>query len=502
MSSSKFVGQLKQNNIQINNLKDQFFRTESHMSDHEKRLSDKVDEFMEKQNFELKSHTQNTDNPHHVTKEQIGLGDVDNVQQASKSEFDNHLKDKSNPHGVTKAQIGLSAVTNDVQAKKEDFDKHISDTSNPHKVTAAQVGLDKVDNIKQADYYAFRQHDNNGERHTSKIEKDKWNAGQLFKLTEDNGLAKYLSGVDFNEVTDTGFYYMSGATTTLNAPVNNNGYLLVHNYGTYAYQEYTSYSSSDSTSSGRRKFMRNKVSSSDSWTSWREFESVEGSQSKVNDHANKADIHVTKSDKDKWNGGQMAKLTRDDGKRTQLSSETDVLALSSGFYYASGTLVKNNPVANDISWFNYDVIEGDSGRKSIIASRSHDNTMWIATVHTNGVFKGWKRIITSADFDSAKWLNVTLKNGAIAGTRTPMYAKWGAFLMLRGHVKIDAEIVFGSIPVEYVSSGGSVIPIPLSGAGGTANLIISDNGDLKITYPNPADSSKLSGYYIDTVIGI
>ncbi|WP_042893834.1 BppU family phage baseplate upper protein, partial [Bacillus amyloliquefaciens] len=58
---------------------------------------------------------------------------------AVQANLDAHLEDKDNPHGVTKAQIGLSAVTNDVQAKKADFDKHTSDTSNPHKVTAAQL---------------------------------------------------------------------------------------------------------------------------------------------------------------------------------------------------------------------------------------------------------------------------------------------------------------------------------------------------------------------------
>nr|WP_244251318.1 pyocin knob domain-containing protein [Bacillus amyloliquefaciens] len=129
---------------------------------------------------------------------------------------------------------------------------------------------------------------------------------QLFKLTQDTGAAKYMTGVDFNAVTDTGFYYMSGATAALNAPVNNNGYLLVHNYSTYAYQEYTSYSSNDSTSSGRRKFMRNKVASSDSWTSWRELESVDGAQSKVDAHANRTDIHVVQADKDKWNSPWVA----------------------------------------------------------------------------------------------------------------------------------------------------------------------------------------------------
>ncbi|WP_207195680.1 MULTISPECIES: BppU family phage baseplate upper protein [unclassified Bacillus (in: firmicutes)] len=180
-------------------------------------------------------------------------------------------------------------------------DEHADRMDNPHSVTKDQIGLNNVDNVKQAPLDQFRAHDSNGIRHTSQVEKDKWNGSQLFKLTQDTGAAKYMTGIDFNTVTDTGFYYMSGATTALNAPVNNNGYLLVHNYSTYAYQEYTSYSSNDSTSSGRRKFMRNKVASSDSWTSWRELESVEGAQSKVDAHANRTDIHVVQADKDKWN---------------------------------------------------------------------------------------------------------------------------------------------------------------------------------------------------------
>ncbi|MGG0129389.1 hypothetical protein ABEX97_20650, partial [Bacillus velezensis] len=108
--------------------------------------------------------------------------------------------------------------------------------------------------------------------------------------------------------------------------------------------------------------------------------------------------------------------------------------------------------------------------------------------------KTWNGAVTYA--------NIMLKNGAAAGTRTPMYAKWGSFLILRGHVKTDAEIIFGSIPAAYAPAGGSVITVPLSGTGGTANLIIYDDGDLKIKYPDPADSSKMGGgYYLDVVVG-
>ena len=62
-------------------------------------------------------------NPHQVTKAQVGLGNVTNVLQASKSEFDarvlvvnNHINDKTNPHEVTKKQVGLEFATNESKA--------------------------------------------------------------------------------------------------------------------------------------------------------------------------------------------------------------------------------------------------------------------------------------------------------------------------------------------------------------------------------------------------
>ena len=54
------------------------------------------------------SHRDDKDNPHSVTKAQVGLGNVDNAKQATKSEFDAHVADKNNPHGVTAEQIGAA----------------------------------------------------------------------------------------------------------------------------------------------------------------------------------------------------------------------------------------------------------------------------------------------------------------------------------------------------------------------------------------------------------
>ncbi|MBI0443313.1 DUF2479 domain-containing protein [Bacillus amyloliquefaciens] len=179
---------------------------------------------------------------------------------------------------------------------------------------------------------------------------------------------------------------------------------------------------------------------------WDAKETPSGAQDKVNAHADNEDIHVTKSFKDK------------------------LLELSQQFTTAFKD--KLDELLRQFTAHNY-----NQERHISAAER-----------------KTWN--------GTAAYANIMLKNGAAAGTRTPMYAKWGAFLILRGHVKTDAEIIFGSIPAAYAPAGGSVITVPLSGTGGTANLIIYDNGDLKIKYPDPADSSKMGGgYYLDVVVG-
>ena len=101
---------------------------------------------------DLAAHIQNRKNPHNVTKQQVGLGNVTNVEQASKQDFNNHATNRNNPHSVTKAQVGLGNVTNVEQASKQEFNAHATNRNNPHSVTKSQVGLGNVDNIRQASY--------------------------------------------------------------------------------------------------------------------------------------------------------------------------------------------------------------------------------------------------------------------------------------------------------------------------------------------------------------
>lgn len=128
---------------------------------------------------EFDNHEANTSNPHSVTKSQVGLNNVDNVQQAAKTDFDNlenQLESTSSGNsgahhvgsapisGVSGANVFLQLeslknsidetatgtipdgsledvkLSDDAGNIKSNFSNHESNTSNPHSVTAGQVG--------------------------------------------------------------------------------------------------------------------------------------------------------------------------------------------------------------------------------------------------------------------------------------------------------------------------------------------------------------------------
>ncbi|QTH80269.1 hypothetical protein PA10_00069 [Pseudomonas phage pPa_SNUABM_DT01] len=152
----------------------------------------------------LADHLADKSNPHDVTKAQVGLGLVDNFPTATVGEattgtannrfmtplrvkqlidataqanLNLHMADMNNPHQVTKTQVGLGNVQNyaiATQAEAEAgasaarymtpvrvreaivaiignaFDAHVADKNNPHQTTKAQVGLGNVPNIPVA----------------------------------------------------------------------------------------------------------------------------------------------------------------------------------------------------------------------------------------------------------------------------------------------------------------------------------------------------------------
>ena len=145
----------------------------------------------------MNTHIADTLNPHSVTKAQISLGNVDNTSDMGKpvstaqataiadaksagtvaqTNLNTHTANKSNPHAVTKEQVGLgnvanvsvndqtptytqaSTLTNIVSGEKlsvslgkimraiTNLTSHLSNKDNPHAITKTQVGLGNVDN--------------------------------------------------------------------------------------------------------------------------------------------------------------------------------------------------------------------------------------------------------------------------------------------------------------------------------------------------------------------
>jgi hypothetical protein len=120
------------------------------LEDHKHVTADITDfnaEVQSKTNLLVSDHSSATNNPHNVTKAQVGLDKVENLtpseiisQAGGVSQLDidtvtnslsTHIADSNNPHGVTKSDVGLSNVPN-VDVSVLLFD-HLTD-SNPHNI--------------------------------------------------------------------------------------------------------------------------------------------------------------------------------------------------------------------------------------------------------------------------------------------------------------------------------------------------------------------------------
>ena len=91
---------------------------------------------LEAENEGFLKHISRTDNPHNVTKEQVGLGNVENVRQASKEDFDNHVndavihvtsEDKTNWNSKATQQDIYDAISELDYVSNQNFTDHLSD---------------------------------------------------------------------------------------------------------------------------------------------------------------------------------------------------------------------------------------------------------------------------------------------------------------------------------------------------------------------------------------
>ena len=132
------------------------------------------------------------------------------------------------------------------------------------------------------------------------------------------------------------------------------------------------------------------------------------------------------------------------------------------------------------------------GRRTLFAWRSYDNTLWHATTHTDGVFKGWKRVLTDVDI-SATWNMVTLINGAQQDSTYPFkFSVVNNVIWLRGSFgslpAIGTNIAkFANAPTQLVD-----LVVPTVGSYGTARFAFTTEGYLRYDGVNANDPASVT----------
>lgn len=92
---------------------------------------------------DFSNHTEDFDNPHRVTKSQVGLGNVPNVTT------NNQQPTFSDSTTLTNINSGetLSTILGKIRTVIGRFISHVNSTGNPHNITPEQIGLGNVENI-------------------------------------------------------------------------------------------------------------------------------------------------------------------------------------------------------------------------------------------------------------------------------------------------------------------------------------------------------------------
>ncbi|EWH20562.1 hypothetical protein [Bacillus haynesii] len=533
--------QNKENEIKIENLKGNLSKLEKHTLDTEKEIKGEVEKFSDLVNY----HINNKANPHEVTTEQVTVINDPTPYQDASSPGDSY------PLGISTFHLAGSAVgypskygeclnvkttkyrfaqfffnagnrndpriylrhwypstgwtefitvpsSSDVddalKSAKAYTDAHANDKTNPHSVTKDQIGLGNVVNKEQATKTEFDLHTADLIKHITAEEREKWSAGQLLKITRDDGQPLiYVNATDdFHELLPRykGFVHFSSHANAINSPGGAlRGFWNCNSTGTYG--QIIAFDNSNRT---YRKSITNG-----NWSEWEVLETQSGSQAKVDAHANNKTVHVTAAERTKWNSVQLYKLTQDNGVRVLIPDGTDLLTLPPGFYYGVNNRLLNNPAPDDAGWFNYDIMDGNSGRKTIIATASYHNMMWFATIHTNGDFRGWKKILTSTDLEPT-WTDVPLKNGAKHGDRRVRCATIGGLLLLEGEIIATRGTVFGTLPASYRPSKLRCKIVPIYGTTGVTKLYIETNGNMRLEGQISDKLENITSYGLDEVI--
>ncbi|MGG0944455.1 BppU family phage baseplate upper protein [Bacillus subtilis] len=435
--------------------------------------------------------------------------DLDNVEtkagaqekaDAVQANLDTHTRNKSNPHGVTKSQIGLGNVDNVQQASKQDFDLHVSD---------ATKHISSSERTKWNNGQNFRITAENGTQKYNLTE------GSFYDSLKDVGTVSFYGT---NAVTDNPSSSSLRGLQLVGQPgigigyavdVNGNAWWFYYNSNHTKINWFPAESITGAQSKvdahANRKDNPHAVTKAQ--VGLDKVDNVQqASLAEFNAHNYDAIRHISQNERDKWNGGQLTKITNDDGGVAFAVNEgEDMLQAivnrgrSMGTFYANGKAVNSPSTASTRGFFQMTSQSSDGkGNYGWVYAMDYRNNVFTNYWDGNTVgWQGWKRLTSSADFENVTWQNVTLKNGAANGDRPFQYAKWGKLLLLRGQITAPREVVIGSIPSSMVPSNGAVVLASTIGITGICKLVVFGTGDLKLTGLMSNDNNAVTGYYMD-----
>ncbi|PRS28801.1 MULTISPECIES: BppU family phage baseplate upper protein [Bacillus] len=333
----------------------------------------------------------------------------------------------------------------DIQNRTEDMQGNIDKITKElqEQLDRMKEKLDDLEALetKQGAQDKVNAHANNSEIHVSEAEKNKWNNGQLYRLTQNNGKPIYKGTsetTDYNEITDTGFYliYNKG----LNGPPTvNKSFMIVLSYGSTLLQ--TAYDTN-----GKKSFYR--VRNQDStWTVWMSSLTEEDK--------------ISQSEKDKWNNGQLSKITADNGmplisiKDTSLSILDEVInnGLGQGTFYAiAGS--KDLPNHRSFRGF-FHMTDTTNGKASFgwVYATDYANNIYTNYLNNN-VWSGWSRL-SNPSMLSETGQSQLLPNGTDILTLPSGY---------------------------YYAVGTNVVNMPSKTDSSWFNIYVIDNGNNRKTY--------------------
>ena len=138
------------------------------VSDHVNSVVSGIDySTLEPANVNIQAHIVRVDNPHTVTKSQVGLSNVSNIIQLPMSYLQTVLTSDSNINVPSSSAVATYVNQNiddamssldlsGFEPENVNIQGHIVRVDNPHTVTKVQLGLDQVDNVKQLAFSDFK----------------------------------------------------------------------------------------------------------------------------------------------------------------------------------------------------------------------------------------------------------------------------------------------------------------------------------------------------------